>query len=363
MISNTYMSCFCQVHAATFSADLIAKETYLKTSSYLEKFFIGEKHGGDSLVISTCERAVVRGRKDDGKEQARSGHATTRRKGHSGKIRGWFLEANPSWREAVREAGHAPNRSGADTGIGGYNDPLERLDWGESARPRKHETMTMNKSSKAQLSDSFKTASLSPSKELIEAVRELSPIDRVVGGHVRLRRSGLQLVGQCPFHTDRTPSFSVHPGKQVYRCHGCGVGGDVFDFVERLHGCSFAASIHLLAARAGLRTTGFVPSRELSARVAATQACREEERAFERFCNDRIAAVNEHYRNLGRAATHAENWLCRGGESDPHIYELAWSALERFTSFAARVEREGLVDIEVLRHEWQARRGVLHVAP
>ena len=68
--------------------------------------------------------------------------------------------------------------------------------------------------------------------ETIEAVRALSPIEQVISEHVRLRRSGAQLLGRCPFHADKTPSFSVHPAKQVFHCHGCGAGGDVFQFVQ-----------------------------------------------------------------------------------------------------------------------------------
>jgi DNA primase len=87
-------------------------------------------------------------------------------------------------------------------------------------------------------------------RELVESVRTVNPIEHVAGEHTQLRRCGVQLVGRCPLHSEKTPSFSVHPSKQVYRCHGCGAGGDVIDFVRRIHNCSFHEAVRVLAARA-----------------------------------------------------------------------------------------------------------------
>ena len=82
---------------------------------------------------------------------------------------------------------------------------------------------------------------------------------------------------------------------------------------------------------------------------------RAETEKFRRFATERIERISRHYRDLARAATHAEQCL-RQGESDPVIHELAWSALERFRSFEARIEREGLTDLDVLRTEWGKSR-------
>lgn len=190
--------------------------------------------------------------------------------------------------------------------------------------------------------------------ELIEAIRSANPIEQVVSEHVQLRRSGQQLAGRCPLHSERTASFYAHPDKAAFKCHGCQAGGDVFRFVQLLHGYSFPEAVRHLAARAGMRCDGFQPSPELTAKVAALKAQREDELSFKRFCNERIESVSGHYRRLGRAATHAEDCLC-AGESDPYIHDLAWGALERFISFAARIEREGLCDLEILRNEWSNR--------
>jgi hypothetical protein len=198
------------------------------------------------------------------------------------------------------------------------------------------------------------------SAELIEAVRALSPIDQVVGEHIQLRRSGTQFIGCCLFHADRTPSFVVHPSKQVFRCHGCGAGGDVFEFVRLLLKCGFRDAVCHLAEQAGIKIDAFKATPELTAKISILKAQREDELAFKRFCDERIEAVNQQYRSLGRAASDAETCL-RAGESDPYIQELAWSTIEHFLDFQIRVEREGLCDADILRTEWQACRGDKHV--
>jgi DNA primase len=189
------------------------------------------------------------------------------------------------------------------------------------------------------------------SGELIEAVRALSSIEHVIGEHTQLRRCGVELRGRCLFHSDKTPSLYIRPTKGVFHCHGCGVGGDVFEFVRLLHHCSFRQSMEFLAARAGIRIDGFTPSPELTAKVSELKAQREDELAFKRFCDERITAINQRYRSLGRSATHAEDYL-RTGSPDSYLHDLAWDALKRFIDFETRIEREGLCDLDILKTEW-----------
>ncbi|MGA9112796.1 MAG: DNA primase [Candidatus Dormiibacterota bacterium] len=74
----------------------------------------------------------------------------------------------------------------------------------------------------------------------------------VIGGHVSLHRSGTQHVGLCPFHAEKTPSFSVSQQRQAWYCHGCHEGGDIFTFVEKIEGVDFPRALELLAERAGV---------------------------------------------------------------------------------------------------------------
>ena len=61
----------------------------------------------------------------------------------------------------------------------------------------------------------------------------------VVSQHVYLRRTGKDYTGLCPFHTEKTPSFTVSPAKQMYHCFGCGAGGDVIAFIQAVQNCDF----------------------------------------------------------------------------------------------------------------------------
>ncbi|HZE51019.1 MAG TPA: CHC2 zinc finger domain-containing protein, partial [Jatrophihabitantaceae bacterium] len=84
--------------------------------------------------------------------------------------------------------------------------------------------------------------------EDIAAVREKSPIDEVIGEHVQLRNAGGgNLKGICPFHDEKSPSFSVSPAKGLFHCFGCGVGGDVIRFVERIENLGFTEAAERLA--------------------------------------------------------------------------------------------------------------------
>jgi hypothetical protein len=67
------------------------------------------------------------------------------------------------------------------------------------------------------------------------------------GQFTRLRRSGQQLVGLCPLHSERHPSFYIHPEKQIFYCFGCGAGGDLFAFVMRILGCNFRSALQTVA--------------------------------------------------------------------------------------------------------------------
>ena len=85
-----------------------------------------------------------------------------------------------------------------------------------------------------------------------EEVRSAVDIVRIVGDYVKLRKAGVNLVGLCPFHQEKTPSFAVHPLKQIFHCFGCGVGGDVFKFVMLIENLSFPEALHRVAEKAGV---------------------------------------------------------------------------------------------------------------
>src|SRR2546428_13319474 len=85
-----------------------------------------------------------------------------------------------------------------------------------------------------------------------DRVKQQAGIVRVVGEYIRVKKSGQNFTGLCPFHAEKSPSFAVHPAKQKYHCFGCGVGGDVFDFIARIEKTDFLGATKILAARAGV---------------------------------------------------------------------------------------------------------------
>jgi DNA primase len=85
-----------------------------------------------------------------------------------------------------------------------------------------------------------------------DRVKQQADIVRVVGEYVRLKKSGQNFTGLCPFHSEKTPSFAVHPVKQIYHCFGCGAGGDVFKFVMEMDRCEFPEAIRTVAEKCGI---------------------------------------------------------------------------------------------------------------
>ena len=90
-------------------------------------------------------------------------------------------------------------------------------------------------------------------ERFLDELTERSDIVEVVGQYVRLtKRSGANLFGLCPFHSEKTPSFSVSPDKQIYHCFGCGKGGGVINFIMEIENLDFRDAVAFLARRANM---------------------------------------------------------------------------------------------------------------
>lgn len=110
------------------------------------------------------------------------------------------------------------------------------------------------------------------SEEIIEEVRQSNDIVDVLSQYMRLKRSGRNYFGLCPFHNEKSPSFSVSPDKQIFHCFGCGVGGNVFTFLMKIEGINFVEAVQMLAERAQvqlptLENSGDSAKEELKAKV------------------------------------------------------------------------------------------------
>ena len=84
-------------------------------------------------------------------------------------------------------------------------------------------------------------------EDITAKIKEQADIVQIIGEHVNLKRSGVRFLGLCPFHGEKTPSFSVHGGQQFFHCFGCGESGDVFSFVMKQQGLDFPEALRLLA--------------------------------------------------------------------------------------------------------------------
>ena len=94
------------------------------------------------------------------------------------------------------------------------------------------------------------------SDDMIEEVRTRNDIVDVISGYVKLQRKGSSYFGLCPFHNEKSPSFSVSPSKQMYYCFGCGAGGNVFTFLMEYENFTFPEAVKALADRAGDGASG-----------------------------------------------------------------------------------------------------------
>jgi len=93
---------------------------------------------------------------------------------------------------------------------------------------------------------------MSFSEQFIDEIKERNPIEEVVSRVVPLKRAGSNLVGICPFHNEKTPSFTVFPATKSFYCFGCGAGGDIFGFVMQSEGLDYRSAVESLASRAGI---------------------------------------------------------------------------------------------------------------
>ena len=140
-------------------------------------------------------------------------------------------------------------------------------------------------------------------EHIIDSVRDAVNIVDVINRYVSLKKSGRNYMGLCPFHKEKTPSFSVHPEKQIYKCFGCGVGGNVFGFLMEYEHITFFDAVKRLAEEAGIK----IELKEKSPEVES-----ENERLYE--ANE--IAQNFFYRKLSESKNVLEYLNKRGIKED-----------------------------------------------
>ena len=203
-------------------------------------------------------------------------------------------------------------------------------------------------------------------QEDIAAVRERSAIADVVGEYLQLRPAGGgSLKGLCPFHDEKTPSFNVTPGKELYYCFSCTAGGDVIKFVQEIEHLSFAESIERLAARAGVELRyeqgGYVPGQETSQRRRLIDAHRAAVDFYsERIRGDSASAARAFLAERGFELSDAERFgvgysPAAWDELTRHLRGRGFTDEELLKAGLARQGRRGLIDMFRGRLMWPVR--------
>lgn len=106
-------------------------------------------------------------------------------------------------------------------------------------------------------------------EDIVEEVRTKNDIVDIVSGYVKLQKKGSNYFGLCPFHNEKSPSFSVSPSKQMYYCFGCGAGGNAITFLMEYENYSFPEALQVLADRAGVE----LPKEEMTKEAGARRIC------------------------------------------------------------------------------------------
>ncbi len=166
-------------------------------------------------------------------------------------------------------------------------------------------------------------------ERIIDQVQSANDIVEIIGQYVPLKRSGRNFKGLCPFHGEKTPSFMVHPEKQIFHCFGCGTGGDVFSFLMRYENMNFPEAIRRLAERAHIQLPVNMFSKE--------EGAGESEQLYEIY---RLAADFYHRRFLDPAAGRkAREYFKKRGFEDSLALEMKmgwaddeWKSLFEFLS-------------------------------
>jgi DNA primase len=204
-------------------------------------------------------------------------------------------------------------------------------------------------------------------QEDIAAVRERSPIADVIGEYLQLRPAGGgNLKGLCPFHQERTPSFNVTPGKELYHCFSCGEGGDVIKFVMQLEQLQFGEAVEHLAARAGIQLRyeqgGYVPGQETSIRRRLIEAHKQAQEFYsERTRHDSAQPARSFLAERGFQLADADHFGVgyapnAWDELIKHLRARGFTEDELLKAgLARRTSRGGLIDMFRGRLLWPIR--------
>lgn len=176
------------------------------------------------------------------------------------------------------------------------------------------------------------------SDEIIDEVRQTNDIVDIISQYVHLKRSGRNFFGLCPFHNEKSPSFSVSPDKQIFHCFGCGVGGNVFTFLTKIEGISFVEAVQTLAERSNI---------QLPALENNVDSAREE-------LKTKVFKVNEftaqyYHENLYKPESKiAQEYIKKRKLSNETLKAFRLGFSGKFDELYQALRKEGFHDLEIL---------------
>jgi len=182
---------------------------------------------------------------------------------------------------------------------------------------------------------------MTESSDFKETVKQQADIVRIVGGYVKLKKAGAQnYSGLCPFHNEKTPSFSVHATRQFYHCFGCGVSGDVFSFVQKVENITFPEAVRTVAQKLGIALPKISYSSPAEAREARLRTVLLD-------VHERACALFQEYLKRPEGA-HAREYLVGRGlnEDVTNAFRIGFAP---DSGFILRDRLKGEFDEEVLR--------------
>ena len=176
------------------------------------------------------------------------------------------------------------------------------------------------------------------SEEIINEIRQNNDIVDVISQYMHLKRSGRNFFGLCPFHNEKSPSFSVSPDKQIFHCFGCGVGGNVITFVSKIEGLNFVETIQMLAERANIQLPTLENSGDMQKEIL----------------KDKVYKVNEftaefYHQNLYKPqAKIAQEYVKKRQLSNETLKSFRIGFSGKFDELYQELKKQGFADQEIL---------------
>lgn len=169
------------------------------------------------------------------------------------------------------------------------------------------------------------------SEDIVEEVRMKNDIVDVISGYVKLQKKGSSYFGLCPFHSEKSPSFSVSRDKQMYYCFGCGAGGNVFTFIMEYENYSFVEALKMLAERAGVELPAMEYSKEAKEKANLKNTLLEMNKLAARYFYSQLK---------GKNGEHAYRYLTDRGLTDITITQFGLGYSNKYSDDLYKFLRE-----------------------